>query len=137
VPFGGLAVPSLSGLPPDDLVALWKSANGQRFQNYRATFTILNAAVVSRSWIIDVQQGQRLTANKPAAWRQWAECGEYNALRTAPNIAHRTPEQHSAMSLNHRKLVRCVYEYFKDDPYRFEPCAGRDRMHDGWMHRDQ
>jgi hypothetical protein len=27
------------------------------------------------------------------------------------------------MSRNHCKLVRCVYEYFKDDPYRFEPCV--------------
>jgi len=27
------------------------------------------------------------------------------------------------MPLNQSKLVRCVYEYFKDDPYAFEPCA--------------
>jgi len=68
VVFRGLAVPSLSGLPSDDLVAVWKSASGQRFQNYRATFTVLNAAVVSRSWIIDVQQGQRRAASTPSAW---------------------------------------------------------------------
>lgn len=69
VVFRGLAVPSIIGLASDDLVAVWKSASGQRFQNYRATFAILNVAVISRSWIIDVQRGQKFTADAPAAWR--------------------------------------------------------------------
>jgi hypothetical protein len=31
-------------VPPDEqLVALWRNRGGQRFQNYRATFTVLDA----------------------------------------------------------------------------------------------
>ena len=41
--FRGLAVPQFAGVPPtQDLVAVWKSSRGHRFQNYRAVFTILD-----------------------------------------------------------------------------------------------
>jgi hypothetical protein len=40
--FRGLAVPGAQHLDQStDLVAIWKSTSGQRFQNYRAVFTIL------------------------------------------------------------------------------------------------
>jgi hypothetical protein len=38
--FRGLAVPGVEGEPADDLVAIWRSKKGERFQNYRAKFTI-------------------------------------------------------------------------------------------------
>jgi hypothetical protein len=51
VQFKGLAVPGFMGLPAtSDLVAVWKTSEGQRFQNYRATFTILDVPVVGRTW---------------------------------------------------------------------------------------
>lgn len=121
--FRGVAVPSIEGLPADDLMAVWKSAVGNRFQNYRATFTILDVPIASRAWIIDVQHGEHLTGNAPVAWRRWVEHGKYDALRAAPNIAHRTPGQQTEMSASHARLVRCIYEYFRSDPYAFEPCA--------------
>ena len=34
-----------------DLVAVWKTTDGQRFQNYKATFTILDVPVVPRAWL--------------------------------------------------------------------------------------
>jgi hypothetical protein len=132
VMFRGVAVPSLEGLAADDLVAVWKSAQGKRFQNYRATFTILNVPLASRAWIADVQHGERLTDNAPAAWRRWVDHGEYDALRAAPNIAHRTPGEQTDMQAGQAKLVSSIYEYFKDDPYSFEPCAAEiARMMDG------
>ena len=46
VQFKGLAVPGFTGLPSTaDLVAVWRTAEGQRFQNYRAVFTVLNTPV--------------------------------------------------------------------------------------------
>ena len=40
VEFKGLAVPGYPGvLEASDLVAVWRTAQGSRFQNYRATFT--------------------------------------------------------------------------------------------------
>jgi len=67
--FKGLAVPGFVGLPPTaDLVAVWKTTEGQRFQNYRAIFTVLDAGVISRAWIDDLAAGRSLTVNAPPAW---------------------------------------------------------------------
>ncbi|WP_198035955.1 hypothetical protein [Cupriavidus taiwanensis] len=50
--FRGLAVPGHPAMPStEDLVAIWKTAGNERFQNYRAVFTILDAAVIDRTWI--------------------------------------------------------------------------------------
>jgi len=58
VQFKGLAVPGFSGLPATaDLVAVWKTTDGQRFQNYRATFTLLNAPVIARAWLKELAAG--------------------------------------------------------------------------------
>ena len=58
VQFKGLAVPGFQGLSAtEDLVAVWKSSDGQRFQNYRSTFIILDTPVVSRAWIADLAAG--------------------------------------------------------------------------------
>ena len=38
--YRGLAVRGFTGLPStEDLLAVWKTSEGQRFQNYRAVFT--------------------------------------------------------------------------------------------------
>lgn len=83
--FLGLLVPGaaqLSGI--EDLVAVWKMAAQQRFQNYRATFTVLDTPVVSRQWINDIKAGTPMSANVPPAWRAWVEGGE---LPSAPGRA--------------------------------------------------
>jgi hypothetical protein len=47
VVFRGLAVPGAADLSPtDDLVAIWRTSGDQRFQNYRATFTLLDTGGV-------------------------------------------------------------------------------------------
>ena len=59
VRFLGLAVPGAVDVQPtDDLVAIWRTSNGERFQNYRATFTILDVAIVSRAWLDELAAGQ-------------------------------------------------------------------------------
>jgi hypothetical protein len=61
VQFCGLAVPGANGVAPiGDLVAVWKSVAGQRFQNYRALFTVLETPRVSRAWLEDLRAGQPL-----------------------------------------------------------------------------
>jgi hypothetical protein len=50
--FRGLAVPGSPQLGPgEDLVAIWRSANGQRFQNYKVVFSILDqdSVILNRS----------------------------------------------------------------------------------------
>lgn len=69
VQFKGLAVPGYPGLSgTEDLVAVWKTSQGHRFQNYRAVFTILDCPVIPRAWIATLGAGNALTPNAPAAW---------------------------------------------------------------------
>ncbi|MEY9353393.1 hypothetical protein ABIF65_007765 [Bradyrhizobium japonicum] len=59
VRFLGLAVPGGPDIENfDDLVAVWRSSEGLRFQNYRARFTILDVAEIPRVWIEDLINGQ-------------------------------------------------------------------------------
>src|SRR5437773_7832976 len=77
VQFKGLAVPGAEGVPAtDDLVAIWRTSDGLRFQNYRAVFTILDAPVVSREWINRVVAGDPADG-APSPWLDWRynNCG--------------------------------------------------------------
>ncbi len=77
VQFKGLAVPGAEGVPAtDDLVAIWRTSDGLRFQNYRAVFTILDVPVVSREWINRVVAGDPADG-APSPWLNWRynNCG--------------------------------------------------------------
>ena len=70
--FLGLAVPGASDLDSsEELVAIWRTAGGQRFQNYRARFTVLDAPVISRAWIDSLIAGEPDDALAPEAWQTW------------------------------------------------------------------
>jgi hypothetical protein len=129
VVFEGLAVPGAPGLgPTEDLVAVWKLKEGERFQNYRAIFTILDVPVVSRAWIDNVVSGDPLSANCPAAWREWVEGGTYAPLRTSRTIEYRSKEEQLPSDREGVQIVRAIYEYFREDPYGFEKCAAELTM---------
>ena len=81
--FKGLAVPGQAGLSERfDLVAFWTTLDGQRFLNYRATFTILNIPCISRAWVEDLAVDNVPSANAPPAWLEWVEMGKYRPLIT-------------------------------------------------------
>ena len=79
--FKGLAAPGFPGVSAtSDLVAVWKSFQGQRFQNYRAVFTILNAPVIDRRWLEELMAGHELGQHAPFVWRDWVGRGHYDPL---------------------------------------------------------
>jgi len=58
VRFRGLLAPGsdrLSG--KEDLVAVWRTTSGERFQNYWARFTVLDTPSVTRTWIDQLTTG--------------------------------------------------------------------------------
>jgi Restriction endonuclease AspBHI N-terminal len=69
--------------PGGDLVAVWRTAQGHRFQNYRATFTILDQGLLQRSWLNDILAGEPLSKLCPLPWRAWVERGIYIPLISA------------------------------------------------------
>lgn len=124
VVFRGLAVPGAPGIATmDQLVAVWKSKDGERFQNYKAHFTILDEAVVSRAWIDDLLAGRQITENTPKSWIEWVLTGKYRALRAEPTVSYRTKADQLPLSAREDDILREVYSFYSQRPTDFEPCA--------------
>jgi Restriction endonuclease AspBHI N-terminal/Restriction endonuclease len=126
VTFLGLAVPGAAGMgDDDDLVAVWRTTDdGVRFQNYKATFTVLDVPVIRRLWVTDIQQGKAISSpHAPKPWLDWV-CGrKYTPLRSVPTNAVRSKKQQLPETTELAAYAKLVYEFFKEDPYAFERCA--------------
>ena len=123
VRFRGLLAPGsdrISG--EEDLVAVWCTTRGQRFQNYRARFTVLNAESVSRAWVDQLMAGEPLGDACPVAWRTWVTSGSYTPLLAPPTVIIRSREQQRPLPAD-QPLLDLVHEHFKDRPHDFEQFA--------------
>jgi len=126
VKFVGLAVPGAREITPrDDLVAVWKTLGSHRFQNYRATFTVLDVPIVRRAWIDALLAGNPFGEGCPVAWRQWVEVGVYTPLVAERIRRWRKRTEQLPATAEGREVIRVIYEYFHDDPVGFEACAAR------------
>jgi hypothetical protein len=124
--FRGLAAPGSERVrPTEELVAVWKSKEGSRFQNYQAYFTILNVPIISRSWLADLFQGNPLSQNCPDPWRRWVMTGVYEPLKAKPTRKFRQKSEQLPSNERNLKIVRRIYEYFKEDPFGFQYCAAK------------
>jgi hypothetical protein len=133
VQFKGLAVPGFTGLPSTaDLVAVWRTAEGQRFQNYRAVFTVLNTPVVPRSWLQELNNGNNASfGTAPPAWQNWVQTGRAQALASESTTSIRSVDQQRPDSGTKADILRAVFEYFEQAPIAFEAFAARVfQMHD-------
>ena len=125
VRFRGLAVPGAPGITAnEDLVAVWRTgASGQRFQNYRALFSILDVSIVSRAWIDDLLTGVRNGSNAPGPWSRWRS-GRTAQLLTAPaSLLSRSREQQLPDPAD-RPIISTILHHFQT-PTDFEACAAR------------
>ncbi len=128
VVFKGLAIPGGHEIQKgDQLVAIWKTAGGQRFQNYRAVFTVLDENRISRQWIKDLHNGQSLSNECPHSWREWVENATYRPLRSERSIEHRTPQEQLPSTPIEKMVVEEVFTYFENDRFGFEKCAAEIR----------
>lgn len=126
VVFVGLAVPGGMGLrPSESLVATWHQIEGNRFQNYRALFTILDAATINRDWIHDVRNGDPHSANAPDAWMKWVMHGWYAPLKAHSNQPYRSKAQQLPSKPEELKLITTLLRHYQSDPISFERCAAR------------
>lgn len=126
VRFLGLAVPGAVGMgADDDLVAVWRTTNdGVRFQNYKATFTVLDVPVVRRSWIADIKNGNAISSpHAPKSWLDWVSGRKFMPLKSVPVNAVRTRQQQIPETPELCAYVKLVHEFYKEDPYAFERCA--------------
>lgn len=123
VEFVGLAVPGGRGVSPiEDLVAVWRTTAGRRFQNYRALFTVLDAGTVSRAWVDERVAGERLGSHCPGVFRSWIEDGRYAPLEAPRTVDFRSVADQAPVGAD-AALVEAVITHYADDPHGFERCA--------------
>jgi hypothetical protein len=121
--FRGLLAPGSARLSgEEDLVAVWRTSRGERFQNYRAHFTVLNVPVVSRAWIKQLLDGDTLGSEAPLIWRTWVESRTYSTLVAPPTAIIRNREEQEPLPKD-RQLLALVHEHFARNPYGFEQFA--------------
>jgi hypothetical protein len=124
--FLGLLVPGAEGVPPtDDLVAIWKSSNGLRFQNYRALFSVLDVAKLDRSWLRAVIDGSANGTGEPTPFREWKFKRSYHSLKADKSVTFRTKAEQLPRTENQCAIVRTIFQTFSSNPYGFELCAAR------------
>ena len=136
VQFRGLAVPGFPKLPPtEDLVAIWKTLGDNRFQNYQATFTILDVPVITRAWLDDLVRGDEVKENAPDAWLKWIHTGQYSALVSENTTVGRSEEAQLPNTPDKEAILKTVWEHFekgsKEGSRAFEFFAAHlFKMHD-------
>lgn len=124
VRFLGLLVPGSTAIPEDEqLVAVWRTRKGQRFQNYRATFSVLDVQTVRRTWLNQILAGDTFGSEVPQVWKRWVSSGVARRLEAPNTILHRTHEEQMPHSVQGRKVLECVRRHFETRPHDFEKCA--------------
>ena len=125
--FRGLAVPGASDLSQtEDLVAVWKTSDGSRFQNYRAVFTILDVPRVDRAWVNRLGGGENPTKCAPAPWALFRSKGIYTPLQAPKTAIVRSAEMQLPNGSRQEKLLSRLVSFYKNHPsreYAFEKCA--------------
>ena len=124
VQFKGLCVPgTIDKNQLEDLVAIWKTTDGLRFQNYSAFFTILNIAKISRTWLEKLNDRIIDSQEEPIVLNKWKKNGKYIPLTSQRTISIRTINEQLPENNIEWKLLEIIYEYFSSEPTLFEYLA--------------
>ena len=137
VKFLGLAVPGIKGKPNKDwLTAVWGcNRNGDRFQNYKAYFTILNTSSgsayqkgfgINLAWINDIETGNAFgSIHAPIEWKRYILRENYSVLVSKKEKFVKTKEEQLPDDNNKMEMLKCLQQYFydKDRGYSFENFA--------------
>lgn len=125
VRFLGLAVPGASDLDSsEELVAVWRSVKGERFQNYRARFTVLDVPTVSRAWIESLISGAADHSLAPTAWTAWRVRGRRKPLTAARTLEYRSRNEQLPDEKIGLAIIEAIRTHFRSRPHGFEYCAG-------------
>ena len=124
--FKGLAVP---GTPfqtsGESLVAVWRTEKGERFQNYRASMTILSEGAISGNWLRDsISAGKFLLDHKsvPSSYLSWVRSGKLNPL-VAPKTQVRSVTEQLPQTKQNKEFISIIQNFCHGDPWKFERIA--------------
>jgi hypothetical protein len=113
VVFKGLCVPgTLQRNQIENLVAIWKTKSGERFQNYLAYFTILNIAKIKRTWLNDLATGALSSRYAPKAFEMWKKKGIYIPLTSERTVNTRSNSEQLPSKKIEIEILKALFEYF-------------------------
>lgn len=134
VKFLGLAVPGIKGKPTKDwLTAVWGSNKvGDRFQNYKSFFTILNTSSgsdvedgfgINLAWLNDIEEGKAFESiHAPKEWKKYINRENYSPLFARVEKSIRGKEEQLPDTPEKMKMLESLHDFFieKDHGYGFE-----------------
>lgn len=137
VKFLGLAVPGIKGKPKKDwLTAVWgRNKNGDRFQNYKSYFTILDTSSGSKltdgqginlAWLNDIENGGAYDSDyAPKEWIKYIQGKNFIPLMAKTEKFSKTKDEQLPNDPEKIKMLKCLHDYFieKDRGYSFEAFA--------------
>jgi len=138
VKYLGLAVPGLKGKPKKDwLTAVWGcNKDGDRFQNYKAFFTIVNTssgskyeknnAGVNLAWINDIEKGNAYQSDyAPKEWIKFIQNKTYSPLIARRERFKKSREEQLPDGKEKNDMLDTLHDFFieKDRGYSFEKFA--------------
>ncbi|MFI9026245.1 restriction endonuclease [Streptomyces sp. NPDC053560] len=125
VRFRGLLAPGGPTLTSDDeLAAIWRTTDDQRFQNYRARFTVLDHDRIPREWLQHVLAGSDpLAGDCPPAWRSWVAGRTYSPLLAPSTTVIRSKAGQLPEDAEGQATLELIREHFRGREHDFESCA--------------
>ena len=118
----GLACPGAQGLSAlDDLGGIWRIKGDQRFQNYRAVFTILREEITSKAWLDDLAAGVAPadSVHCPRNWKYWVDTGIYKALECERETLPRTKSSQQPWTSDEGRVLREVHSGLSEREFEF------------------
>jgi hypothetical protein len=124
VVFRGLLVPkTVQSENTDDLIAVWRSTNGKRFQNYRAKFSVIDASEINLEWISSILKDDEKHELAPSAWKIWLETGKIQVLEAPRTLEYRKKSQQIPENLSEFEMLKFIHSYFEENDSLFEHFA--------------
>ena len=79
---------------------------------------------ITRSWLSELLNGERLGRSCPAPWASWVRSGRYAPLIATP--VERIPRKNEQLpaTADGMGMLHAVYEHFSGAPFKFERFAG-------------
>ena len=124
VVFRGMVIPrTIQSDNAEDLIAVWRSTSGERFQNYRAKFSVIDASEIDLNWISSILAGSENLELAPLAWKDWVNTGKIQVLEAPRTLEYRKKSQQIPADLSELEMLKFIHLHFEGNDAIFEHFA--------------
>lgn len=123
--FRGLIVPGGPSIQRDsELLSIWRTSDGARFQNFKASFTVLDIPAISREWLLSILEGVPDRNLAPKPYVDWIRSGKVKPLLAPKTETIRSREQQLPNNRSDEELLTELIKCFPPQKaHLFEPVA--------------